>query len=128
MRLLIDTHLLIWAAEGIERLSAEAVKLMGDQDNVLVFSAASIWEVAIKQALNRQDFSVDASLLRRGLIESGYEELPIAAAHAIAVADLPGIHNDPFDRMLIAQARTEGLLLLTADRRVASYPGPIRLV
>ncbi|ANH03785.1 MULTISPECIES: type II toxin-antitoxin system VapC family toxin [Shinella] len=128
MRLLIDTHLLIWAAEGIERLSAEAVKLMGDQDNVLVFSAASIWEVAIKQALNRQDFSVDASLLRRGLIESGYEELPIAAAHAIAVADLPGIHNDPFDRMLIAQARTEGLLLLTADRRLASYPGPIRLV
>lgn len=128
MRLLIDTHLLIWAAEGIERLSAEAVKLMGDQDNVLVFSAASIWEVAIKQALNRQDFSVDASLLRRGLIESGYEELPIAAAHAIAVADLPGIHNDPFDRMLIAQARTEGLLLLTADRRLASYPGPIQLV
>lgn len=128
MRLLIDTHLLIWAAEGIERLSAEAVKLMGDQDNVLVFSAASIWEVAIKHALNRQDFSVDASLLRRGLIESGYEELPIAAAHAIAVADLPGIHNDPFDRMLIAQARTEGLLLLTADRRLASYPGPIRLV
>jgi PIN domain nuclease of toxin-antitoxin system len=128
MRLLIDTHLLIWAAEGIERLSAEAVKLMGDQDNVLVFSAASSWEVAIKHALNRQDFSVDASLLRRGLIESGYEELPIAAAHAIAVADLPGIHNDPFDRMLIAQARTEGLLLLTADRRLASYPGPIRLV
>lgn len=128
MRLLIDTHLLIWAAEGIERLSAEAVELMSDQDNVLIFSVASLWEVAIKQALNRPDFSVDASLLRRGLIESGYEELPINAAHAIAVANLPSIHNDPFDRMLVAQARTEGVLLLTADRRLAAYPGPVRLV
>lgn len=128
MRLLIDTHLLIWAAEGPERLSAEAIKLMGDQDNVLIFSVASIWEVAVKQSLNRHDFSADASLMRRGLLESGYEELPIDAAHAIAVADLPGIHNDPFDRMLVAQARTEGLLLLTADRRLASYPGSIQLV
>ncbi|WP_439617028.1 type II toxin-antitoxin system VapC family toxin [Shinella sp.] len=128
MRLLIDTHLLIWAAEGPERLSAEAVTMMADQDNVLVFSVASIWEVAIKQTLNRPDFSVDASLFRRGLVQSGYEELTINAAHAIAVAGLPSIHNDPFDRMLVAQARTEGLLLLTADRRLASYPGPIRLV
>lgn len=128
MRLLIDTHLLIWAAEGPERLSAEAVTMMADQDNVLVFSVASLWEVAIKQTLNRPDFSVDASLFRHGLVQSGYEELTINAAHAIAVAGLPSIHNDPFDRMLIAQARTEGLLLLTADRRLASYPGPIRLV
>ncbi|MCQ4632310.1 type II toxin-antitoxin system VapC family toxin [Shinella sp. CPCC 100929] len=128
MRLLIDTHLLIWAAEGPERLSAEAVTMMADQDNVLVFSVASLWEVAIKQTLNRPDFSVDASLLRHGLVQSGYEELTINAAHAIAVAGLPSIHNDPFDRMLVAQARTEGLLLLTADRRLASYPGPIRLV
>lgn len=128
MRLLIDTHLLIWAAEGAERLSPEAFALMADQNNPLIFSAASIWEIAIKQTLKRRDFSADASLVRRGLVESGYEELPISAAHAIAVADLPGIHADPFDRMLIAQARTEGLLLLTADQRLASYPGPIRLV
>lgn len=128
MRLLIDTHLLIWAAEGIERLSAEAIELMDDPENVLIFSVASIWEVAIKQTLSRSDFSADASLMRRGLLESGYEELPINAAHAIAVANLPGIHNDPFDRMLIAQAGTEGLLLLTADRRLAAYPGPVRLV
>lgn len=128
MRLLIDTHLLIRAAEGAERLSPEAFALMADQNNPLIFSAASIWEIAIKQTLKRRDFSADASLVRRGLLESGYEELPISAAHAIAVADLPGIHSDPFDRMLIAQARTEGLLLLTADQRLASYPGPIRLV
>jgi PIN domain nuclease of toxin-antitoxin system len=128
MRLLIDTHLLLWAAEGPERLSAEAVSLMADQDNVLVFSVASIWEIAIKQTLNRHDFSADASLVRRGLIESGYEELAINATHAIAVADLPNIHSDPFDRMLVAQARTEGLLLLTADQRLASYTGPVRLV
>jgi len=128
MRLLIDTHLLIWAAEGPERLSAEALSLMADPENLLIFSAASIWEIAIKQSLNRRDFSVDASLIRRGLIESGYEELAISAAHAIAVADLPNIHADPFDRMLVAQARIDGLLLLTADQRLASYPGPIRLV
>lgn len=128
MRLLIDTHLLLWAAEGPERLSAEAFNLMSDPDNVLIFSVASIWEVAIKQTLKRRDFSADASLFRRGLIESGYEELPINAAHAIAVADLPGIHNDPFDRMLVAQARTDGLLLITADQRLALYPCPVRLV
>ncbi|WP_411035298.1 type II toxin-antitoxin system VapC family toxin [Shinella sp. BYT-45] len=128
MRLLIDTHLLIWAAEGAEHLSTGAVGLMADPDNVLVFSAASIWEVAIKQTLNRRDFSADASLLRRGLLESGYEELAVNAAHAVAAADLPDTHADPFDRMLIAQARTEGLLLLTADRRLASCGGPIRLV
>ncbi|WLS01947.1 type II toxin-antitoxin system VapC family toxin [Shinella oryzae] len=128
MRLLIDTHLLIRAAEGAERLSPEAFALMADQNNPLIFSAASIWEIAIKQTLKRRDFSADASLVRRGLVESGYEELPISAAHAIAVAGLPGIHADPFDRILIAQARTEGLLLLTADQRLASYPGPIRLV
>lgn len=128
MRLLIDTHLLIWAAEGPERLSAEALSLMADPENLLIFSAASIWEIAIKQSLNRRDFSVDASLIRRGLIESGYEELAISAVHAIAVADLPNIHADPFDRMLVAQARIDGLLLLTADQRLASYPGPIRLV
>ena len=128
MRLLIDTHLLIWAAEGHERLSAEAFSLMADPDNLLIFSAASIWEIAIKQTLNRRDFSADASLIRGGLIESGYEELEISAAHAIAVAGLPSIHADPFDRMLVAQAQIEGLLLLTADQRMASYPGPIRLV
>lgn len=128
MRLLIDTHLLIWAAEGPECLSAEAFSLMADPDNLLVFSAASIWEIAIKQTLNRRDFSADASLIRGGLIESGYEELAISAAHAIAVAGLPSIHADPFDRMLVAQAQTEGLLLLTADQRLASYSGPIRLV
>ena len=128
MRLLIDTHLLLWAAEGPERLSTEALALMGDQDNQLVFSVASLWEIAIKQGLNRPDFSADASLVRRGLVEGGYEELPILAAHAIAVTNLPAIHADPFDRMLIAQAQTEGLLLLTADKRLAAYPGPVRLV
>ena len=128
MRLLIDTHLLIWAAEGPERLSADALALMSDPDNVLVFSVASIWEIAIKQTLNRRDFSADASLVRRGLVESGYEELAINAAHAMATADLPRIHNDPFDRMLIAQARTDGIMLLTSDRLMASYPGPVRLV
>ncbi len=92
----------------------------------MVFSAASIWEVAIKSGLGRADFRADANVLRRGLLDNGYVELPISAAHAAAVAHLPPIHKDPFDRMLIAQATIEGIVLVTADALVAQYPGPVQ--
>jgi PIN domain nuclease of toxin-antitoxin system len=128
VNLLLDTHLLLWAAEGRKRVPPRAVKLMGDPDNNLVFSAASIWEVAIKQGLGRPDFHADAMLLRRALLDNAYRELAVSGAHAASVATLPAIHKDLFDRILIAQARTEGLTLLTADRIVARYPGPIQLV
>lgn len=88
-------------------------------------SAASLWEVAIKAGLGREDFQVDAAILRRGLLEHGYAELPISGAHATAVAGLPNIHKDPFDRILVAQAQLEGITLLTTDAIVARYPGPI---
>jgi PIN domain nuclease of toxin-antitoxin system len=90
-----------------------------------VFSAASIWEIAIKRALGRDDFSVDLHLLRRGLRDNAYEELAITAAHALAVDTLPPLHKDPFDRMLLAQAQVEGIVLVTSDARVAEYPGTI---
>lgn len=128
MKLLIDTHLLLWAAASPERLSDAAMALMADPDNAPHFSVASLWEVVIKSSLGREDFQVDAARLRRGLVDNGYTELPITAGHAIAVADLPHLHRDPFDRILIAQARYEGLLLLTADTRITDYDGPIRLV
>jgi PIN domain nuclease of toxin-antitoxin system len=128
MKLLLDTHLLLLAAASPERLSGTAMALMADPDNALHFSVASLWEVVIKSSLGRPDFQADAGRLRRGLVDNGYIELPIAAGHAIAVANLPPLHRDPFDRILIAQARYEGLLLLRAAARVADYAGPVRLV
>jgi PIN domain nuclease of toxin-antitoxin system len=95
---------------------------------LLQFSAASLWEVAIKHGLGRSDFKVDPRLLRRGLIDNGYEELPVTSAHAVVVDSLPPIHKDPFDRILVAQAIVEGIELLTADAVMAQYSGPVRLV
>ncbi len=128
MRLLLDTHLLLWAAGKPGRLSADARRLMKDADNELTFSAASLWEIVIKSGLGRDDFQVDPRLFRRGLLDNGYSELPIGSEHVVAIEGLPLLHKDPFDRMLIAQATVEGILLLTADPLVAQYPGPVRRV
>ncbi len=128
MKLLLDTHLLLWAAGAPDQLSAEARKLLEDPLNELLFSAASLWEIAIKRGLGRADFQVDARVLRRGLLDNGYQELAITSAHAVSIDSLPSIHKDPFDRILVAQATVEGITLLTADALVAQYPGPIRYV
>jgi PIN domain nuclease of toxin-antitoxin system len=128
VNLLLDTHLLLWAAGDSQPLSATARALINDSGNELHFSAASLWEVVIKSALGRADFKVDARLLRRGLLDNGYIELPIHSEHVVAVDTLPAIHRDPFDRILISQAMIEGIVLLTADPVVARYPGPIRAV
>ena len=126
MSLLLDTHVLLWAAGVPERLPAAARAMIEDPGTELIFSTASIWEVVIKNGLGRADFSVDPHLLRRGLLENGYTELAVAGVHVLAVDLLPPIHKDPFDRILIAQARIEGITLLTVDETVGRYPGPIR--
>jgi len=126
MRLLLDTHLLLWAAGEPDKLPAAARDMIEDPAHQLFFSAASLWEIAIKQALGRPDFRADPALLRRGFLDNGYTELAITGRHAVAVAGLPPLHKDPFDRMLIAQAVADGLLLLTSDPAVARYPGPIQ--
>ncbi len=128
MKLLLDTQLLLWAAGQPNRLSTAAKKLIDAPANELLFSAASIWEVAIKRGLGRSDFHADPRLLRRGLIDNGYGELPVLSDHVVAVESLPPIHKDPFDRLLVAQATVEGITLLTADSVVAQYPGPVRIV
>ena len=128
MKLLLDTHLLLWAAGAPERLSVEARVLIESSESELFFSAASLWEIAIKRGLGRADFQVDARLLRRGLLDNGYNELPIESMHAVEIESLPPLHKDPFDRMLVAQAMVEGISLVTSDKLVAQYPGPIRLV
>lgn len=126
MKLLLDTHLLLWAAGSPERLPPVALPLLEDPANELFFSAASLWEIAIKRGLGRSDFQVDARVLRRGLLDNGYQELAITAEHAVSIDSLPPIHKDPFDRILVAQATVEGITLLTVDALVAKYPGPVR--
>ena len=126
MILLVDTHLVLWAAGQPERLSKKARHLLEDAQSQLWFSTASLWEVAIKHALGREDFQVEPRRLRRALIDNGWHELAISSEHALATLDLPPLHKDPFDRMLLAQAHVEGIALVTSDEVVARYPGQIR--
>jgi PIN domain nuclease of toxin-antitoxin system len=128
VKLLLDTHLVLWASGRPDRLPAGAPDILNDPSNILVFSVASIWEAAIKHALRRDDFDNEPVQLRDGLLDNGYVELPITGLHAAAVAHLPRIHRDPFDRLLVAQAMVEGITLLTADPVLARYPAPVRLV
>lgn len=126
MKLLLDTHMLLWAAAG--SLPEKAESLVIDAENTLYFSPASIWEIGIKRNLGRNDFRVDPEVLRRGLLDNQYNELCITSLHALAANDLPMLHKDPFDRMLLAQAKSEGMFLLTADAALREYPGPILYV
>lgn len=129
MRILTDTHLLLWAAFQPDRLSERASALLSDVTNEVRFSAVSIWEIAIKTALpGRPEFQVDAAELAVQLTRNGWLELPVTAQHAAGINVLPDLHRDPFDRVLIAQAHAERLTLLTRDRVVAAYPGQIELV
>jgi len=128
VKLLLDTHLLLWVAEDAKRLPKTARTLIVDQENELLFSAASLWEISIKSNLGRQDFQVNPRLLRRALLDNGYSELPVTSEHAVNNDYLPESHKDPFDRLLVAQAVVEGIVLLTNDRKLAAHPGPFRKV
>lgn len=128
MKLLLDTQLLLWAAGMPDRLSAPARRLLTDPKNELLFSAASLWEITIKNSLGREDFRAEPRLLRRGLLDNGYVELPITGQHAVGVDTLPPLHRDPFDRLLVSQALCEGVTLVTTDAQIARYPGPVRKV
>ncbi|MDP3896310.1 MAG: type II toxin-antitoxin system VapC family toxin [Mesorhizobium sp.] len=125
MRLLLDTELLLWIARDTEKLSSEARSLIGAEENALFFSIASLWEIAIKHTPRRPDFIVDVAVLRRRLLANDYGELAVEASHAIAFADLPAMHKDPFDRMLLTQAMCEKLPLVTTDDVLRRYEGPI---
>ena len=128
MRYLLDTHLLVWMSGPAERLSSAARKVIEDKRSLLIFSSISIYEVTIKAGLERTDFRVDPVAFRNRLLDNGIEELAFTSDHALAVQRLPLHHRDPFDRALVAQAISEELTFMTADKRVASYPGPIVLV
>ena len=126
-RLLLDTHVLLWSQNWPERLPAALYAEMASPDAELVFSVASVWETAIKHSRGRPDFRADPGALRHKLLETGYVELPVSGEHAVAVATLPHLHRDPFDRLLIAQAIVEGIELLTVDAQLARYPAPVRV-
>ena len=128
MRLLLDTHILLWAAGYPGELSKKAVRLLEDTENELYFSAASLWEVAIKSISKKFDFDLDPRILRQGLLDNGYRELTISSLHAVSIDSLPKLHKDPFDHILLAQAISEGINLVTADSLLARYPGPITKV
>ena len=128
MTLLVDTHLLLWAAGEPQRLSKKARRLLEDPGSQLWFSAASLWEVAIKHGLGREDFRVEPRRLRRGLLANGWRELTISSEHAVATLDLPPIHKDPFDRLLVAQARYEPMILLTDDDVLGGYGDFVEVV
>jgi len=128
VRLLVDTHLLLWAAASSSRLPRGARALIEDPANEVYYSAASIWEIAIKSALRRKDFRVDVPDLLAALPRMGFVELPVTGAHAARVVQLADIHRDPFDRLLVAQSVVEPLTLLTNDALLARYGDGIRVV
>ena len=128
MNLLLDTHVLLWAAGQPERLTADAQALLLDPGSQLYFSTVSLWEISIKRSLGRPDFSADPRRLWRMQLSNGYRELALAGEHTVAVGELPPLHKDPFDRILLAQARIEGLELLTADDKLAAYGEGVRRI
>jgi PIN domain nuclease of toxin-antitoxin system len=126
VKLLLDTHILLWAAADL--LPASAERYITDPANELYFSSVSIWEVVVKRSLNRADFCVDPTILLNGLSENGYKDLSVTARHALLVGSLPQLHKDPFDRLLLAQSISEGMPFLTADETIRQYPGSIIFV
>ncbi|MGV3552643.1 type II toxin-antitoxin system VapC family toxin [Rhizobium sp.] len=125
MILLLDTHILLWMSIDQDRLSRNALQLLGDEENEIWFSAISILEMAIKQGLGKLDLRVPVDVYRTAMLAKGFNELPVRGEQAAYVARLPQLHKDPFDRLLVAQATVEGMLFLTADELLAQYPGPI---
>ncbi|HYZ49207.1 MAG TPA: type II toxin-antitoxin system VapC family toxin [Sphingomonas sp.] len=128
MKLLLDTYLLLWLADDSPRLKPAHRAYLADPDHELLFSSASIWEIAIKRMARRRDFDVDPRLLRRSLLEEAFVELPITSEHCLAVAELPLIHKDSFDRLMLAQAKAEGILFVTADEVLVRYPVTLKLI
>ena len=121
MRVLTDTHILLWALLQPERLDAVRRDVLESPEHQVFFSAVNIWEIAIKRALDRLDLDVEPDVIHRAAVETGFRELPVSAVHAAAVRHLPAHHRDPFERLLIAQALTEPLLLMTDDPLISLY-------
>ncbi|MGX2975351.1 type II toxin-antitoxin system VapC family toxin [Ursidibacter arcticus] len=122
MKVLLDTHILLWLAfDNKSKLSPQSIDLLEDFNNELYFSLASLWEIAIKSSLGKPDFEVNVEQLEKGLLSVGCKSLSIQLPHIVKSAQLPMIHKDPFDRLLLAQAEYEGIYFLTADSLIVQY-------
>lgn len=128
MTFLLDTHFVLWLPIGGRGISRSARRLVNESTNRLLFSAASLWEIALKRARYRGNYAFDPRVIRKQLLENGFDELPITGQHVVIADSLPRIHKNPLDRLIIAQALVEGITLLTADETIARYPGSIRKV
>ncbi len=128
MRILLDTHIILWALTDSPRLPEAAHQIITDETNQIYFSAASVWEVSIKHSLSSEQMPVSGADLIGYIRDAGYVELPVSSTHAAGVENLPYHHKDPFDRILIAQAISEPMYLLTHDRLLGSYGESVLLV
>ena len=128
MKYLLDTHLLLWAIVDDPAFPPRVRKLLAESGAEAYFSAASVWEVAIKNGLPRRSLGIPADAFRREFLAAGFRELPVASRHAAAVESLPHRHEDPFDRILLAQAIEEDCTFLTHDTLLPSYGPPVRRV
>ena len=128
MRVLLDTHILMWALAEPWRLDGETRATIESCDIEVLFSAASIWEIAIKAGLGHTDFAFDPTEIAGSALDTGFTELPVRAKAAALVAQLPLLHRDPFDRVLVAQAIVEPATLFTADAQLVPYSELVRRV
>ena len=125
MKLLLDTHILLWAAGEPKKFPLKIRQLIEDEENTLFFSTASIWEIVMKNGLGRSDFQIEPRMFRSALMDNGYLEVPITSEHVLFVHDLPPLHKDPVDRILVAQSSIEGMAVLTVDQAVIDYGGTV---
>ena len=121
MKYLLDTHIILWAALDVKKLSRKAKKLLENPDNILYFSPVSLWEISIKHAKHPNQMPITSERAKELALKMGLIELPVRSRHGVDISNLPEIHSDPFDRMLITQARTDGLLLSSHDDKVVAY-------
>ncbi|MCL1941484.1 MAG: type II toxin-antitoxin system VapC family toxin [Synergistaceae bacterium] len=128
MKLLLDTQMWIWLLFWPENLPLKAREVISDEENDLCFSPANLWEISIKRSRNKPDFQINARVMRENLLDTCCLEIPITSSHTITAGELPALHKDPFDRLLIAQAVVENIFLLTSDRKISEYPAPVIFV
>ena len=125
MKYLLDTHIILWAGFDVKRLSRKAKSILENPENALYFSPVSLWEVSIKHEKHPKQMAITSERVWEIAVKMGLIELPVRSRHGVDIANLPDIHNDPFDRMLITQARSDGLYLLSHDDKVIAYGAPV---
>ena len=125
MKYLLDTHIILWAGFDVKRLSRKAKSILENPENALYFSPISLWEISIKHEKHPEQMGITSERVREIAIKMGFIELPVRSRHGVDIAKLPDIHNDPFDRMLITQARSDGLYLISHDDKVIADGEPV---